>query len=259
MTTPTLESFLERDRRLVMAGLMLLVAWAWFYIFREAKGLHCLTMCMNAKSGLGVLFMAMFEMWVIMMVAMMVPSAAPLLLMFARVQRQRRLNAQPFVPTGIFLLGYILIWTGFSALATILQIWFQIHGWLSRDMILTHPGFTGGILVGAGIFQWTSLKQACLKYCRTPLQFILTHWREGFAGAWQMGLIHGAYCLGCCWLLMIILFVVGVMNLSWVLGLTAFVILEKYLKFGRALSRFTGLGLVLWGLILIFQQTIRVS
>jgi len=188
-----------------------------------------------------------FLMWTVMMIAMMTPSAAPMILMFASVQRRRREGRSPYVSTGVFLSGYLLVWAFFSALAALAQWGLHSAALLSPMMMTTSAALGGALLAGAGIFQWTPLKQACLTRCRSPFDFIMTEWREGTGGAVAMGLRHGLICAGCCWMLMAILFVAGVMNLVWVAVIAAFVFAEKLLPRGRWVSRHSGAALVVWG------------
>lgn len=252
-TDSTLQSILQRDRAIIVTALVVITILSWGYLFWDAWRMSQLGACCEALLNpslthwpIGDLLL-MFAMWSIMMVAMMVPSAAPMVLTFAFLNRQRKAQQQPYVPAGMFLLGYLLIWTGFSAIVTVLQ-WI-LHGlaMLSPMMVSTSPIFGGLILIGAGIFQFTPWKQACLMHCRTPLGFLMTSWREGHAGALKMGLHHGLSCTGCCWLLMVLLFVAGVMNLLWVATITMFVLLEKVVPRTKWLSRCGGLILILWG------------
>ena len=193
-------------------------------------------------------FALMLVMWVIMMVAMMVPTAAPMILLFATINRKRREQEGPYVPTGIFLLGYLLVWSGFATLATFAQWGLHTASLLSPVMETTSPILGGALLLTAGVFQWSPLKYACLTHCRTPLGFIMTEWREGQGGALVMGLRHGLFCLGCCWVLMSLLFVLGVMNLLWIATLAVFILVEKVAPAGHRVSRLTGLLLVGWGI-----------
>jgi predicted metal-binding membrane protein len=150
-------------------------------------------------------------------------------------------------PYGVFLAGYVASWTGFSIAATLAQ--WELHrlAVISPMMVGTSPLLGGLILFVAGIYQWTPFKYACLRHCRAPLQFLLTCWRDGAVGAFFMGLLHGAYCLGCCWLLMTILFAVGVMNLVWIAALSVFVLLEKIIPRGFWVAKAAGLVLMGWG------------
>jgi len=188
-----------------------------------------------------------------MMVAMMVPTAASMILMFAMFNRRRREQQQPYVPTAVFLGGYLLVWTGFSVLATLAQWGLHSAALLSPMMVSTSPILGGIILLAAGIFQWTPLKYACLTYCRSPLGFLMTDWREGSRGAFIMGLKHGSYCTGCCWFLMALLFVAGVMNLLWVATITVFVLIEKIAPRGDMVGRVAGGVLVIAGLVMLSQ------
>jgi predicted metal-binding membrane protein len=190
-----------------------------------------------------------FLMWAVMMVGMMSGAATPVVLLFAAAQSRR---GQRGVSTLLaFGLGYIALWVGFSAFATAAQWSLHQLKLLSPALAASSPTFGGAILVGAGIYQLTPLKGTCLRHCQSPLGFLLTNWRDGLLGALQMGMRHGAYCLGCCWALMGVLFVVGVMNLVWVAALTGFVLLEKTGPAGVAVARVAGVGMVAFGLVLI--------
>jgi predicted metal-binding membrane protein len=193
----------------------------------------------------------LFLMWAEMMVAMMIPSAAPMILTFATVNRKRREQDRPFVPTGIFLSGYLVVWTAFSALAAVAQWILHSTALLSPMMVSTSPILGGALLIIAGIFQWTPLKNACLAHCRSPLSFLMTDWREGKPGAFVMGLKHGAYCTGCCWFLMALLFVAGVMNIWWVAAISILVLLEKVLPGGFQFGRVVGVVFAAWGVWMI--------
>jgi predicted metal-binding membrane protein len=174
-----------------------------------------------------------------------------MVLMFATVNRQRRARTAPDVPTAVFALGYVVVWTLFSLAATLAQWGLNEAALLSSMMRSTTPVLGGLLLVVAGVFQWTPLKEACLVHCRSPLGFIMTHWREGRRGAFLMGLHHGTYCVGCCWALMLLLFVNGVMNLLWVGAIAAFVLVEKIVPAKGRLSQVTGALLVAWGLFVL--------
>jgi predicted metal-binding membrane protein len=189
----------------------------------------------------------MFVMWAVMMVAMMLPSATPMILLFNRVRSKRASAGRPYAPTSAFVSGYILAWVGISLLATLAN-WGLHSAGIMTSMTGRVAPLTGGvILIAAGVFQWTPLKHACLDHCRSPLAFLTQYWRDGVSGATVMGLHHGTYCLGCCWLLMALLFVLGVMNLLWVAALSLIVLAEKVLPKGQILSRTLGVVLVIWG------------
>jgi predicted metal-binding membrane protein len=257
----SLDSVLKRDRLIVLAGLFGLAALAWGYMLHEAHAMTLSGVCCCAgmkMSGPDVnawspaTLLPLFLMWSEMMVAMMLPSAAPMLLTFALVNRKRREREQPFVPTGVFLLGYLVVWTGFSALAAVAQWALHATALLSPMMVSRSPILGGTLLIAAGVFQWTPLKNACLAHCRSPLSFLMTDWREGFGGALLMGLKHGMYCTGCCWFLMALLFVAGVMNMWWVAILAGFVLLEKVTPPKWRVGKVAGGVLALWGLVMVF-------
>jgi predicted metal-binding membrane protein len=188
-----------------------------------------------------------FVMWAVMMAAMMVPAALPMLLTHRRVVTMRRLGPWPGALTGAFLLGYLAVWTGFSALASAAQ--WMLHGarLISPGMAVTSSVLGGVLLMAAGLYQWSALKHRCLARCRGLLDFLATEWRDGLAGALAMGLRHGLYCVGCCWVLMAMLFAVGVMNLWWIAGLSLLVLVEKVARGGQWLGRASGLLLIAWG------------
>jgi predicted metal-binding membrane protein len=252
-----LESLLKRDRVIVVAGLVVVVALAWAYLLLGA-GMDMSALRMTAlpaamepgpptspwTPAYGLL---MLVMWWVMMIAMMVPSAAPMILLFAAVNRRQRSAGGTFVPTGIFLSGYLLAWGGFSLVAVALQWGLERAALLSAMMASTSAVFGAALLLAAGIYQLTPLKQACLRHCRSPLHFVTHGWRRGRWGAFRMGLEHGAFCLGCCWFLMGLLFYGGVMNLYWIAGVAVLVLLEKTVPAGRWLGLAIGAGLILWG------------
>src|SRR5882762_10262417 len=244
----TLETVLKRDRLLVVAGLVGISLLAWGYMVYEARAMYHTGVCCCAGMKMSgpdtdpwstATLLPLFLMWAEMMVAMMIPSAAPMILTFAMVQRKRREQQRPFVPVGIFLLGYLIVWTGFSALAAVAQWALHAKALLSPLMVSTSPIFGSALLIVAGIFQWTPLKNACLAHCRSPLSFLMTDWREGKLGAFVMGLKHGAYCAGCCWFLMALLFVAGVMNILWIAVITVLVLVEKVTRAGPFFGRVT--------------------
>jgi predicted metal-binding membrane protein len=260
----SLESILKRDRSIVLGGVIAIAALAWIYMAIEARAMYATGVCCCAgmkMSGPDVnpwsagTLAALFVMWSEMMIAMMLPSAAPMILTFAMINRKRHEQERPFVPTGIFVAGYIAAWTGFSAAAAVTQ-WI-LHGkaLLSPMMVSASPWFAAALLISAGLFQWTSWKSACLTQCRSPLGFLMTEWREGIQGAFAMGFRHGLFCTGCCWILMALLFVAGVMNLWWIAIISALVLIEK-LAAGKIVSHVTGAAFCVWGAWILFQ-TVR--
>lgn len=189
----------------------------------------------------------MLVMWWVMMMAMMLPSASPMLLIVAHVNRTHHTQGGPLVSTSLFAAGYLVTWGVFSFLAVSVQWGLERVGLVSAMLGSTSAVFGGLVLLVAGIYQCTPLKQACLRHCRTPFQFVTHHWRTGTLGALRMGLEHGAFCVACCWFLMVLLFVGGIMNLYWIIGIALFVLLEKTLPGGQRFSTATGVGLILWG------------
>ncbi|WP_417531270.1 DUF2182 domain-containing protein [Marinobacter lipolyticus] len=234
-----LERVLRRDRWVVLALLTVVIVASWSYLLAGA-GMDMSAMASTDWSpGYAII---MFLMWWIMMIAMMLPGATPMILLFASVNRRQRTSGNPYVPTTLFTASYLLAWAGFSLLATVLH-WGIKQAGLLADMALTNQLLGAGILMAAGIYQLTPLKQACLRHCRMPAMYIATHWRPGTRGAFIMGLQHGVFCLGCCWVLMLLLFFGGVMNLYWIAGLAVYVLIEKTIPTGNWLDY--GLGVVL--------------
>jgi predicted metal-binding membrane protein len=256
--TGSLESVLRRDRLVVFAGLLAIVALAWTWLLAGAgTGASLLGMPGMAEMamrpavwtpGYAVL---MFLMWWIMMAAMMLPSATPMLLLYARINRGERTGGRPYVPTGIFAAAYLVAWGGFSLFATLLQWGLENAGFLSPMMATTSDLLGAAILIAAGLWQLTPIKTICLRHCRSPLGFLSQSWRRGRWGAFVMGLEHGSYCLGCCWFLMALLFFVGIMNLLWIAGLAVVVLLEKTLPLGQWFARAAGMAGIVWGMLLL--------
>jgi predicted metal-binding membrane protein len=255
-----LPALLKRDRLIIVVAIAFTAAVAWSYTVHEARRMNvtgvcaCLGMEMGGPdlaSWSAATFLPLFLMWSVMMVAMMLPSAAPVLLTFATVARNRRLAERPYVPVAIFAAGYITIWCVFSLLAAAGQWLLHRAALLSPMMASSSATFAGALLLVAGIFQFTPLKRSCLTRCRAPLDFIMTRWREGWRGAFGMGLEHGAFCAGCCWALMALLFVFGVMNVLWIAALTIIVSLEKLLRPAKWFSAVAGIALVGWGIWVI--------
>lgn len=254
----TLEAVLRRDRLIVLGGLVGISVLAWAYLGYMAWEMRAMDLAMQMAMPQmrvwgAVDLILLFVMWTVMMVAMMVPTAAPMILMYATINRRQQAQQKPFASTAVFLGGYLLVWSGFSALATLAQWGLHSAALLSPIMVSTSPILGGALLLAAGVFQWTPWKYTCLNHCRSPLGFFMTDWRDGTWGALQMGLRHGSYCTGCCWFLMALLFVAGVMNLLWVATITAFVLVEKLLPRGDLVGRVAGGILVLAGIILLSQ------
>ena len=246
-----LRAALRRDRALVLAALLVVIALAWAWLLLGA-GIAMETMDMGGGQKMLMVpawtpgyATLIFLMWAIMMAAMMLPSAAPTILLVDALSRQR---AGGSGAAGLFTLGYLLVWSGFSLLATGLQWGLDRAGLLKEDMASASTILAGVLLIAAGIYQWTPLKQACLAHCRAPVDFLTRHWRRGPLRA---GLRHGVFCLGCCWMLMALLFVFGLMNLIWIAALALLVLIEKILPLGGRMSRLTGAALMLWGAVLL--------
>jgi predicted metal-binding membrane protein len=259
-----LEAVLARDRVVVVSGLVFVIVAAWIWIAlgagTDTEAMHDNQMQMPGGVMMGAMTPAtwtagyaalIFSMWWTMMVAMMLPSATPTLLLFARINRKEKVGGRPYVPTAIFAGGYMTIWGIFSAIAAAIQWSLEQLGFLSSMMVSTSVWLGGAILIAAGIWQLTPIKTACLRHCRSPMSFLAGRWRPGRTGAFRMGLEHGVYCLGCCWFLMGLLFFGGIMNLYWIAGLALFVLMEKTIPMAHWLSRIAGAGLVAWGVLLL--------
>jgi predicted metal-binding membrane protein len=266
-----LEAVLRRDRHLVAGGLIAVIAIAWLWILLGAgTGMSAKDMIVGSSREAMASMMApaqwnagyagvIFTMWWMMMAAMMLPSAAPILLLFARINRKEKSAGRPFIATGVFAAGYLVAWGVFSALATGLQWTLERLGLLSPMMMTTSYWLGGSILLAAGIWQLTPIKGICLRHCRSPVGFLVQSWRPGRTGAFRMGLEHGAFCLGCCWFLMGLLFFGGIMNLFWIIGLAAFVLLEKTVPMGSWIGRIAGVGIAAWGALLLATTTLTMA
>ncbi len=247
-----LEAFLKRDRWFVLAGLAGVTALAWAYLVVMAGDMDAMAMPAVEAWSVEDLWL-MVVMWAVMMVGMMLPSATPMILLYATVSRRQRGRGHVFAPTGLFVAGYVVAWTGFSLAATVLQWAFEQAALLSPIMVATSPYLGGALLMAAGFYQWTPLKHACLENCRAPAEFLSRSWRSGTGGAMVMGIHHGAYCVGCCWVLMGLLFVAGVMNLLWVAAIAAVVLIEKIAPGGHRFARIAGALFVVAGAYLMIH------
>jgi predicted metal-binding membrane protein len=185
------------------------------------------------------------------MVAMMTPSAVPVIMMYRQLSQLQHKDNGQLSSTWLFLLGYLVTWTGFSVAATLAQWGLHSAALLTPMMSSASPLLGGALLVAAGVYQFTPMKDACLAHCRTPMGFLLAEWRDGKLGQLQMGMRHGFYCVGCCWLLMALLFVGGVMNLVWVALMAVYVLVEKVSPARLWISRISGLAAIAWGLWLV--------
>ena len=257
------EVLLRRDRLIVGAGLAVICLLCWLYIIAGAgTGISTAamttwqfpppTLMSNAAAPWGPSYwIVMALMWWVMMIAMMVPSAAPMILLYARVHRHAQKKGQidhAVIPTAAFVSGYLLGWLAFSLAATSLQWSLEQVGLMHAMMMWsTNSVLSGSFLMAAGIYQLSPLKGACLKHCRSPADFLSRHWRKNRLGAARMGLEHGLYCIGCCWFLMVLLFAGGIMNLVWIAGLAVFVLVEKLAPYGYWIGRASGLLLIAAG------------
>ncbi len=268
VSTPPLEQLLRRDRRLVVAALVLVAALAWIYTLAgvgmemSAFGMTravmpgqqtATAMATNGGTPTGGhawdagYAAVMLAMWWVMMVAMMLPSAAPTILLAAAINRRSGTRSPPYGSAGFFTAGYLVVWLVFSATAVALQWTLTLAGLLSPMLESTSYRLTAALLIAAGLWQLTPIKQACLKHCRSPVHYLVRHRRPGNFGALVMGAGHGSFCLGCCWFLMALLFAGGVMNLYWIVGLALFVLVEKTLARGVWFGRVAGTGLIAAG------------
>ena len=256
--TPAPAALARRDRIVVFASAAALTALAWLYLVLLVR-----TMPMDAMAGMPMpMSMPMprswslaelaflFGMWLVMMVGMMAPSAAPVMLLFAAAQARRGAR-DARVAVGLFALGYAIVWTGFSAVAALAQWTLHAFAMLSPAMAASSGRVAGAILLVAGLYQLLPLKSACLSRCRSPIAFLMTRWRDGRLGALEMGLRHGAWCVGCCFALMTVLFAAGVMNLVFVAALALFVLLEKTGPGGLLVARAGGVLLIAGGAFML--------
>ena len=254
-TAAPLLDLMLRQRVVIAAALAGLTALCWLYLFvaaadMRAMGDMAMPMPMEPKGAVDLVLLLL--MWWVMMAGMMLPGAAPMILVFATINRRRRAQARPYAPTALFAAGYLLAWGGFSVAATLAQWGLERAALLSpMDMTATSARLGGLLFLAAGLYQLTPLKQACLLVCRSPFDFVVNHWRDGAAGALRMGLSHGLYCLGCCWILMALLFAGGVMNLLWVAVLAAVVLIEKLFPLGVWMARIGGVLLAAYGIGLL--------
>ena len=284
---PAFERLLKRDRVITLSGLSALCVLAWIYVvagaglgmsawemttltlFPHSQGHDLMPgmqgmdmpmdmpgMDMGASSAAGaswggVQWALMIAMWWIMMIAMMTPSAAPAILIYARVHRHALAGGQvqnKLAPTGAFAAGYLLAWLGFSAAAAALHWILEYTGLVSAMMMGSNSRtFSAAVLITAGLYQLSPLKNVCLSFCRAPASFLSRHWRPHRLGALRLGALHGAHCVGCCWMLMVLLFVGGVMNVIWIAALAMLVLAEKVLPAGPWVGRVAGIALIAWG------------
>ena len=248
MTTANASPF-PRERKLILGLLFILAAASWALLIWQSAAMNNQAMGMGLTMGMSAgLFMAI---WVVMMIAMMFPTAAPMILMFTRVYADKRQQGQAFVPTWVFVGAYLLIWTLFGVVAYPLALFAESLAGQSMWLMMNAPRIGGALLVVAGLYQLSPFKHLCLAKCRTPFQFILGSWRDGYGGAFRMGFVHGAYCLGCCWFLFVLLFPLGIMNIAVMALLTALIFAEKSVPLGRQISQIAGVALISYGVLVV--------
>jgi len=270
MADAAIEAVLRRDRVIVAAALVMLTALAWAYVWWLGTDMEIGGMDMSGfrmiPAGMGLMmptsapwtateFAFVFAMWAVMMIGMMTPSATPMILIYARVGRQAARQGKPLAASAYFAAGYLLTWTGFAVAATSAQWALERAALLTPMMAAASDMFSGAVLIAAGVYQWTPLKDACLRQCQSPLLFIQRHggFRSDLLGTLALGARHGAYCVGCCWVLMALLFVGGVMNVLWIAAIAILVLAEKVIPAGRVISRIAGVGLFAGGTWLLVQ------
>ncbi len=266
MSSVALEILLKRDRRIVVAAIIVLTTVAWVYLIWLARNM---TMAGTSMPVMPVMpgmnmgaamtpilrawtvgdFTFIFLMWAIMMVGMMTPSATPMILIYARVARQSALDGKPLAATGWFACGYLLSWTTFSLVAALAQGLLERSAFLTPMMAAASSRIGGFVLIAAGLYQCTPLKEACLRHCQSPFAFIQSQggFKKGIVGSIRPGMRHGFYCIGCCWMLMALLFAGGVMNIAWIAAIAIFVLIEKAIPSGRIIVRVAGAGMAFAG------------
>jgi predicted metal-binding membrane protein len=255
----SIETVLRRDRALVVASLIGVTVLAWLYLAKLTLDMAAGDMSLVGMSQMtamdstpwdGTTFALLYVMWLVMMIGMMVPSATPMILLYAVVKRKTAEKGHPVASANVFAAGYVVVWAMFAAITAALQWGLHEAALLSSTMTSTSPILGGALLLAAGAYQLTPLKLVCLRHCRSPMSFLSRHWRKGTRGAFAMGLEHGLYCVGCCWVLMTLLFVGGVMNLLWIAAIMVVVLLEKGAPYGHVLGHITGGALLLAGALL---------
>jgi len=249
----------RRDSWVILTGLGGITVTAWIYLVVEVRPMsmgmthgsmaNAMQSMVHMRAWTATEFGLMLVMWAVMMVAMMVPTAAPMTLVYAAVARKAAKEDHPVAPTFVFVAGYLAVWSLFSLAATAAQKGLDHLALLSPSMVSSSPVLGGALLIGAGVYELTPLKHACLAHCRAPTHFISQHWRGGFAGAFRMGSRLGAYCLGCCWILMGLLFVGGIMNLLWIAAIAVFILLEKTMPLAETGGRVVGTTMFLVGIL----------
>jgi predicted metal-binding membrane protein len=236
---------LPRERNLILAVLLILAAASWAILVWQAGSMSMMGLTMGMSAPL---FLAI---WIVMMVAMMFPTAAPMILMFDRIAAGKQARGQAFVPTWVFVAAYLVIWVLFGVAAYVVAAAVEASA-MQMPWLMDNGARLGGVvLIIAGLYQLSPLKQVCLSKCRTPFSYVMNSWRDGYGGAFRMGLEHGTYCLGCCWLLFVILFPLGIMNIIAMALLTVLILAEKSLAIGPRLAQLAAVVLIAYGVLVI--------
>jgi predicted metal-binding membrane protein len=243
-----------RDRTTIVLALLGLAAVSWLYMYWQLDAIDEMAMPVAFSPWTAGDFALNFAIWWVMMPGMMLPSAMPMILTFATVNRRKRSRSQPVVPTAVFTSGYLIAWGLFGIAATLADWGLEQAALMSPTTQRLSPTIGGALIIVAGVYQLTPLKYVCLTHCRSPFDFVLNRWRGGSVGALRMGLEHGLYCLGCCWFLMALLFAAGMMSLVWMAAITAFVLAEKLFPAGPWIARASGVLMVALGIYLIASR-----
>ncbi|MGH7586961.1 MAG: DUF2182 domain-containing protein [Gemmatimonadota bacterium] len=249
---PRLSPALARQRNFILASLIAITVLAWIWVLKQAHvGPPVAMSGLGLTMGMGT--WAFIAMWAVMMVGMMFPASAPMILTFSAIQARRRSSTRPYVPVSVFTAAYILVWLIFGLLALGFAAGMDVLAERSDWLMSNWWRIAGGLLIAAGVYQLVPLKHICLRKCRSPIGFLLEHWRDGWLGAFTMGLNHGLYCAGCCWLLFVIIVPLGVMNLAAMGAIGVLIFAEKTLPWGDWIARVAGVGLIAYGgLVLVF-------
>jgi predicted metal-binding membrane protein len=243
----------RRERVAIAAALGAVAALSWLYLYLQMQPMADMADTAPAMFAPWTVtdFALNLAIWWVMMPGMMLPSATPMILTFATVNRRKRERGQPFVPTMVFTAGYLVAWGLFGVFATLADWAIERAALISPMTGRLTPMLGAVVVIAAGIYQLTPLKSVCLRHCRSPFDFVLNHWRDGASGALRMGLEHGLYCLGCCWLLMALMFAAGIMSLLCMAVIAVFILLEKLLPAGTWLARAGGLAMLGFGVYLL--------
>ena len=254
-SVPLVDRVLRHERLIMAFGVGVVILLSWTYLLGGAgtmQEMGDMLMPMSTWPWTVEHALLMFVMWLVMMAAMMLPSAAPMILLYTTISRRSRTADSGFSASVLFMLGYLVVWGMFSLGAVLAHFFLEWSALLSPMMESGNALLSGSLLLGAGIYQFTPLKRSCLGRCRSPLEFLTSHWRSGKRGALAMGMHHGLYCVGCCWGLMLLLFVGGVMNLLWIAALATLVFIEKLAPGGEWLGRAAGAVLIAFGIAFLW-------